>query len=125
MKIAGIIAEYNPFHNGHAYHIEHTLAEKEGDADAVVAVMSGCFTQRGEPALFDPFLRAEAALQGGVDLVLLLPVPWSLSSAETFAAGGVQILQALGCVEMLSFGSECGDIAALQGSYDVRIELAN
>ena len=115
MKIAGIVAEYNPFHNGHAYHIEHTLAEKEGDADAVVAVMSGCFTQRGEPALFDPFLRAEAALQSGVDLVLLLPVPWSLSSAETFAAGGVQILQALGCVEMLSFGSECGDIAALQG----------
>lgn len=114
MKIAGIIAEYNPFHNGHAYHIEHTRAEKEGDATHVVAVMSGYFTQRGEPALLDPFLRAEAALKSGVDLVLLLPTPWALSSAETFAAGGVQLLQALNCAELLSFGSECGDITALQ-----------
>ncbi len=114
MKIAGIIAEYNPFHNGHAYHIEHTLAEKEGNATHIVAVMSGYFTQRGEPALLDPFLRAEAALRSGVDLVVLLPTPWALSSAETFAAGGVQLLEALGCVELLSFGSESGDIAALQ-----------
>ncbi len=113
MKIAGIIAEYNPFHNGHAYHIEHTRAEKEGDATHVVAVMSGWFTQRGEPALCDPFTRAEAALKGGVDLVIALPLPWVLSSAEGFAEGGVQLLNALNCVDMLSFGSECGDIDAL------------
>jgi len=113
MKIAGIIAEYNPFHNGHAYHIEHTRAEKEGDATHVVAVMSGWFTQRGEPALCDPFTRAEAALKGGVDLVIALPLPWSLSSAEGFAEGGVRLLNALNCVDMLSFGSECGDIEAL------------
>lgn len=113
MKIAGIIAEYNPFHNGHAYHIEHTRAEKEGDASHVVAVMSGYFTQRGEPALVDPHIRAEAALRNGVDLVISLPVPWSLASAQTFAEGSVYLLSALGCVDMLSFGSECGDIGAL------------
>ena len=113
MKIAGIIAEYNPFHNGHAYHIEHTRAEKEGGASHVVAVMSSWFTQRGEPALCDPFTRAEAALAGGVDLVVALPVPWALSSAEGFAEGGVRLLNALNCVDMLSFGSECGDIEAL------------
>ncbi len=114
MKIAGIIAEYNPFHNGHAYQIEHTRAEKEGEATHVVAVMSGHFTQRGEPALVDPHVRAEAALRSGVDLVISLPVPWALSSAEGFAGGGGAILNALGCVDMLSFGSECGDIDALQ-----------
>ncbi len=113
MKIAGIIAEYNPFHNGHLYHIEQTRAEKGGDASHVVAVMSGCFTQRGEPALADPYLRAEAALQSGVDLVIALPTPWALSSAQTFAEGGVALLNALGCVDMLSFGSECGDVHAL------------
>lgn len=114
MKIAGIIAEYNPFHNGHAYQIEHTRAEKEGEATHVVAVMSGHFTQRGEPALVDPHVRAEAALRCGVDLVISLPVPWALSSAEGFAAGGVALLDALGCVDMLSFGSESGDIDALK-----------
>ncbi|MBQ9413735.1 MAG: nucleotidyltransferase family protein [Clostridia bacterium] len=114
MKIAGIVAEYNPFHNGHAYHIEHTRAEREGEATHVVAVMSGYFTERGEPALADPFLRAKAALMGGVDLVIELPLPWTLSSAEHFALGGVQILDALSCVDMLSFGSECGSIEPLQ-----------
>lgn len=114
MKIAGIIAEYNPFHNGHAYHIEQTRAEKGGDASHIVAVMSGCFTQRGEPALADPYVRAKAALQSGVDLVIALPTPWSLSSAEGFAAGGVSLLHALGCVDTLSFGSECGDVDALK-----------
>lgn len=114
MKIAGIVAEYNPFHNGHAYQIEHTRAEKEGDATHVVAVMSGHFTQRGEPALVDPHIRAEAALKSGVDLIISLPVPWALSSAEGFAHGGVGLLDALNCADMLSFGSECGDIAALK-----------
>lgn len=114
MKVAGVIAEYNPFHNGHAYHLEHTRAEKEGGATHVVAVMSGCFTQRGEPALLDASRRAKAALENGVDLVIELPVPWALSSAQRFAEGGVFLLDALGCVDMLSFGSECGDVAALE-----------
>jgi len=114
MKIAGIIAEYNPFHNGHAYHIEHTRAEKEGNASHVVAVMSGWFTQRGEPAVVNPFARADAALRNGVDLVLALPLPWAMSSAQFFAEGGVHILNALNCVDMLSFGSECGDIDSLK-----------
>ena len=114
MKIAGIVAEYNPFHHGHAYQIEHTRAEKEGDASHVVAVMSTHFTQRGEPALVDPHLRTQMALKNGVDLVIALPVPWALSSAQGFAEGGVFLLNALGCVDMLSFGSECGDLNALQ-----------
>lgn len=113
MKIAGIIAEYNPFHNGHAYQIEHTRAEKEGDASHVVAVMSTHFTQRGETALIDPHTRAQMALKNGVDLVIALPAPWALSSAQGFAEGGVSLLHALGCVDMLSFGSESGDLAAL------------
>ncbi len=114
MKIAGIVAEYNPFHHGHAYQIEHTRAEKEGDASHVVAVMSTHFTQRGEPALVDPHLRTQMALKNGVDLVIALPVPWALSSAQGFAEGGVFLLNALGCLDMLSFGSECGDLNALQ-----------
>ncbi len=113
MKIAGIIAEYNPFHNGHAYQIEHTRAEKEGDASHIVAVMSTHFTQRGEPALVDPHIRAQMALRNGVDLVIALPAPWALSSAQGFAEGGVSLLHALGCVDMLSFGSESGNIDAL------------
>lgn len=113
MKIAGIIAEYNPFHNGHAYHIEHTKAEKEGGATHVVAVMSGWFTQRGEPAVVSPFARADVALRNGVDLVIALPLPWAMSSAQYFAEGGVYLLGALNCVDLLSFGSECGDMEAL------------
>ncbi len=114
MKIAGIIAEYNPFHYGHAHLIERTRDEKGGDATHIVAVMSGCFTQRGEPALVDPYTRAEMALQNGVDLVVMLPTPFALSSAQGFAEGGVSILNALGCVDMISFGSECGDIDLLR-----------
>lgn len=115
MKIAGIIAEYNPFHNGHAYHIERTRAEKGGcEATHVVAVMSGHFVQRGEPALLPKADRVRMALAGGVDLVLELPLPWALSSAEAFARGGVSILKALGCVDSISFGSECGDVALLE-----------
>ncbi len=114
MKIAGIIAEYNPFHYGHAHLIERTRDEHGGDATHIVAVMSGCFTQRGEPALTDPYTRAAAALQNGVDLVIQLPTPFALSSAQSFAEGGVYLLDALGCVDMISFGSECGDIDRLK-----------
>lgn len=103
MTVAGIIAEYDPFHNGHAYHIKKT---RELGADAVVVVLGGEFTQRGEPARFSKYLRAKSALLCGADLVLEMPVPYALGSAEKFAKGGVQILNALNCVDFLSFGSE-------------------
>ena len=114
MKIAGIVAEYNPFHNGHADHIRMTRDPRAANASHVVAVMSGSFVQRGEPALFPKSERVRAALAGGVDLVIELPLPWVLTSAEGFAFGGVSLLDALGCVDTLSFGSECGDLEALE-----------
>ncbi|MCM1335116.1 MAG: nucleotidyltransferase family protein [Bacteroides sp.] len=112
MKICGIIAEYNPFHNGHRYQLERTR-ELYG-ATHIAAVMSGNFTQRGDAAILDKYRRAEAALRGGVDLVIELPVAYALASAEQFALGAVGLLNALGCVELLSFGSESGDISALR-----------
>ncbi len=114
MRIAGIIAEYDPFHKGHQAHITATRDPNGGGATHVVAVISGNFTQRGEPALVSKFRRAEMALSAGADLVLELPLPWAMAPAENFAAGGVAILNGLGCVEMLSFGSECGDIDTLK-----------
>lgn len=111
MRTAGIIAEYNPFHNGHLYHIARTR-ELTG-AEAVVCVMSGDFVQRGEAAVFSKFARAEAAVRAGADLVLELPLPWSIASAEGFARGAVGLLDATGVVDCISFGSECGDMAAL------------
>ena len=106
MKIAGIIAEYDPFHNGHAYQIAKT---KDAGAEAVIAVLGGEFTQRGEPAWCSKYLRTEAALSCGADLVLEMPVPYAVGSAERFAEGGIKILDALRCVDVLSFGSESGD----------------
>lgn len=114
MRIAGIIAEYDPFHKGHAAHIAATRAENGGNATHIVAVISGNFTQRGEPALLSKFCRANMALAAGADLVLELPLPWAMAPAEQFAAGGVAILNGLGCVQLLSFGSECGDAATLK-----------
>ncbi len=105
MLIAGIIAEYNPFHNGHAYHLART---KEIGVDAVVTVMSSNFVQRGEPALLSKRARAETAVRCGADLVLELPLPWCCANAQSFARGGVSLLSALGCVDVLSFGSESG-----------------
>ncbi len=119
MKIAGIIAEYDPFHNGHAAHISNTRSESGGNATHIVAVVSGSFTQRGEPALLSKYKRAEMALTCGADLVLELPLPWAMAPAEHFAAGGVAVLNALGCVDMLSFGSECGDVLALKRLADL------
>ncbi len=116
MHIAGIIAEYDPFHKGHAAHI---AATRTAGATHVVAVLSGSFTQRGEPAALTKFDRAAMALAGGVDLVLELPLPWAMAPAQRFAEGGVALLQALGCVDTLSFGSECGDIAALRRLADL------
>ncbi|MDR2532093.1 MAG: nucleotidyltransferase family protein [Oscillospiraceae bacterium] len=112
MKTAAIICEYNPFHNGHKYHIERT--KSEFGATHIVAVMSGNFTQRGDVAVFDKFTRAKFALEHGVDLVLELPVAASLGSAEDFSAGAVSILNSLNCTDLLSFGSECGDIDLLK-----------
>jgi len=112
MKVIGIIAEYNPFHNGHKFHIEESRKAVSRDS-AVVCVMSGDFVQRGEAAIFSKYARAEASVKGGADLVLELPVPWALSSAEGFARGAVGLLGKLGCVDYLSFGSECGDIKLL------------
>ncbi len=114
MRIAGIVAEYDPFHKGHEAHIAATRFSQGGGATHVAVVMSGSFTQRGEPAALTKFDRARMALSCGADLVLELPLPWAMASAERFAAGGVGVLRSLGCVEMLSFGSECGDVAALE-----------
>ena len=106
MKTVGIICEYDPFHNGHLHQIE--LSRKSG-ADTVVCLMSGNSTQRGSFACADKYVRAEAALLSGADLVLELPYPYSSSAAEYFAAAGVAVLDSLG-VDELNFGSECGDI---------------
>ncbi|MCI9155980.1 MAG: nucleotidyltransferase family protein [Lawsonibacter sp.] len=112
MKIIGIIAEYNPFHTGHAWHIAQTRGLFREET-AVVAVMSGNWVQRGECAVADKWTRAEAALAGGVDLVLELPTVWAAASAEGFARGAMAILKATGMVDVLSFGSECGLAAPL------------
>ena len=95
MKTCGIIAEYNPFHNGHKYQIEET--KKRFGATHIVAVMSGNFTQRGDTAIYDKYKRAEIALKNGVDLVIELPVAYALASAEQFALGAVALLRDLGC----------------------------
>lgn len=111
MQIAGVIAEYNPFHLGHAYHLEQTRA---AGATHIVSVMSGSFVQRGEPALFSKFARARAAICGGADLVIELPTPYVLASAQTFAQAGVFLLDQLGA-DLLSFGSETGELPLLEG----------
>lgn len=111
MKIAAIIAEYNPFHNGHRYQIEET--RRLTGADYILIVMSGDFVQRGGPALCNKYLRTRMALAGGADAVLELPSLYALSSAEFFAGGGITLLNQLGVVDYLSFGSETGDVSLL------------
>lgn len=130
MKTVGIIAEYNPFHNGHAYHI--AKAKEMTGADYCIVVMSGNFVQRGIPAVADKHLRAEAALLSGADLILELPVYYALGSAEYFASGAIAILDKLGVTDTLCFGSECGDISLLSefarellGENDVFKEVLN
>ena len=113
MQTAGIIIEYNPMHDGHLYLLEQ-VREQLGADTAFVGVMSGNFVQRGDFALLRKHARARAAVENGVDLVLELPLPWAVSSAERFARGGVEILTATGVVTHLAFGSECGDAAALE-----------
>ena len=106
-QVVGIIAEYNPFHNGHAYHIQE--AKRHSNAKYCIVVMSGDFVQRGGPAIFDKYIRTHMALLGGADLVLEIPPAFATSSAEDFAACGVALLDRLGIVTHLCFGSECGD----------------
>ena len=108
MKTAAIIAEYNPFHLGHKFHIEETKART--GADFILVIMSGHFVQRGAPALFDKYTRTRMALLGGADVVLGLPTVYATSSAEYFAQGAVTLAHRLGAVDILSFGSEEGSI---------------
>lgn len=112
MTTAGIVAEYNPFHAGHAHHIAETR-RLLGPDTAVVCVMSGNWVQRGDCAVFDKWVRARAALEGGADLVLELPTVWAVSSAEPFARGAVGLLKATGVVGAISFGSESGRLSDL------------
>ncbi|WP_274651582.1 nucleotidyltransferase [Paenibacillus humicola] len=112
MRTVGLIVEYNPFHNGHLYHLQQSV--KITKADAVVAVMSGHFLQRGEPALADKWTRTEMALRGGCDLVIELPVAYSTQAAEWFAYGAVALLGATGVVDSLCFGSESGELGPLR-----------
>jgi predicted nucleotidyltransferase len=111
MKSVGIISEYNPFHNGHKYHIQ---AAKEASAsDYAVCIMSGSFLQRGEPAIFDKWSRARMAVMNGADLVIELPVVYACQPAEIFALGAVKILNSLGIIDYICFGSELGDTNTL------------
>lgn len=118
MKIAAIIAEYNPFHLGHKYQID-TIHKQLGEDTAIIAIMSGNFTQRGELAIADKTIRAKSAVECGVNLVLELPFPFSMSSAELFAKSGVRIANSLGVVDYLVFGSESGEISELSNLADV------
>ena len=111
MKAVGLVTEYNPLHNGHIYHIKKSLEMTE--ADVCVAVMSGDFVQRGEPAIIDKYSRARAAIDCGINLLVELPSYYALSSAEQFADGAVKTLAALGA-DSLVFGSECGEIDLLK-----------
>lgn len=130
MRVSGIVAEYDPFHNGHAYLLERA---RHGGATHTVCVMSGLFTQRGEPAVLSERARGEASLRNGADLVLELPLPWACAGAEVFARGAISLLAALGNVNMLTFGSELGDaevilhaaqaLDAADGSPELRLAL--
>ena len=112
MKTVGLITEYNPFHNGHAYHIEK--AKMLTGADRVIVVMSGDFVQRGAPAVMPKHLRAESALLSGASLIIELPVCFATGSAEYFAQGSISLLNQLGCIDSICFGSECGDLHLLK-----------
>ncbi|MCD7836812.1 MAG: nucleotidyltransferase [Lachnospiraceae bacterium] len=111
MKVNAVIAEYNPFHNGHKYHLDASV--QKTSADYTIIVMSGNFVQRGAPAIAEKYLRARAALLNGADLVIELPVFYAASSAEYFATGAVTLIDKLGVVDALCFGSECGEISVL------------
>ncbi|CAM4279993.1 putative nucleotidyltransferase [Paenibacillus endophyticus] len=120
MRTVGLIVEYNPFHNGHLYHLQQS--RKITQADAVVAVMSGHFLQRGEPALLDKWSRTQMALEGGCDLVIELPVAYATQAAEWFAYGAVSLLEATGVVDSFCFGTENGELDPLLKAADIVAE---
>lgn len=120
MKTVGLITEYNPFHNGHAWHMQE--AKRLSGADFCIVVMSGNFVQRGAPAILDKYARTKMALSCGADLVLELPVPYALGSAEYFASGAVALLDGLGTVDALCFGSECGDLSILSEAAGILVK---
>jgi len=111
MKIAGIIAEYNPIHSGHIYHIAQTRA---AGATHIVVVMSGSTVQRGEFSILRKSARVRMTLEHGADLVICLPTPWSCARAQDFSRAAIHIIKSLGCVDILSFGSECGNVGLLR-----------
>lgn len=116
-NVLGIVAEYNPFHNGHLYHLNES--KKQANADYVIAVMSGNFVQRGDVSIIDKWSKAEMAIKNGVDLVIELPTLYSISSAENFAYGSMKILDSLGIVNAISFGTEQADVNILDKFADV------
>ena len=116
-KVLGIVAEYNPFHNGHLYHLEKS--KEDTGSHYAVAIMSGNFTQRGSTSLIDKWSKAQATISAGVDLVIELPVLYATSSAENFAEGAVKILDSLGVVDYISFGAETADVEVLDTCADV------
>lgn len=119
-KIVGIIAEYNPFHNGHLYHLQK--AKQEANADYCVAVISGNFTQRGDTSIVNKWAKAYMAICGGADLVIELPTIYSVSSAENFASGAIKILDSLKIVDSIAFGTEANDLATLNNIANVLYE---
>ncbi len=123
MKIVGLITEYNPFHNGHKYHIEKAL--EISNADAALVIMSGDHVQRGAPAILPKHIRAEMALRNGASIVLELPACYATGSAEYFAEGAVSILHNLGCIDSICFGSECADISILTEIAHILVEEPN
>ena len=112
MKICGLVTEYNPFHNGHIHHMQE--ARRLTGCDYLVVAMSGNFVQRGTPAVIDKYERTRMALDGGADLVLEIPVLFSTASAETFATAAVSLLNQLGCIDTILFGTEAGELSVLQ-----------
>ena len=110
-NVLGIISEYNPFHNGHLHHLNES--KKMSHSDYSIAIMTGNFTQRGEPSIVDKWSKTKMAIESGVDLVIELPTLYSISSAENFATGAIKVLDSLGIVDYISFGSECNDISIL------------
>lgn len=116
MKTVAIITEYNPFHNGHLYQINKI--KEELNADRIIAIMSGDFVQRGEPAIFDKYLRTEVAVSSGIDMVILLPVFFSTAPADIFAYGAINIINKLGIVDFLVFGAECESLETLKSIAD-------
>ena len=123
MNVVGIIAEYNPFHNGHKFHINE--AKKITNADYVIAIMSGSFTQSGNIAIYDKFLRSKIATEYGADMVIELPTIYATSSAESFAYGSMILLEKLGIVNSICFGSECEDIEILRNIANTLVEKEN